>query len=241
MSMLFPEFPDGPVANFDPDLLESSPEELLVVLGEADAARALAAAALLAAHGNDGGRAILREAVQDDKTTYVALEALRWLEDGECLPWARDILGRKLISPFVQAQAAGLLAEVGEGENLEAGVGHLLTRLKNRKRDDDRGLVIELLGEIGIDEALADLQTIAADDKDPFVGAAMTAVALLDPASIRGRLEALLGDSAGDTDLRCDCVEALYMIDDEASRALLHEIAKGEDVVADLAQGLVED
>jgi len=240
-AMLFPHLPDGPVAEFDPALLEASVEELMTVLAEVDPQRRLAAAALLAAHGNDAGRAVLQKAVQEDSTTYVSLEALRWLDDRECLPWARDILGRHLISPFVQAQAAALLVAVGEDADAEAGRGHLLARVTNRKRDDDRGLVIELLGEVGVAEALPALQAIAASAEDAFCGASFKALARLDPDWIRERISGLARDSEAEMDLRCDAIEALSILDDEAARAVLLEVAAGDDIAADLAQGLTED
>ncbi|MDF1565518.1 MAG: hypothetical protein P1V51_20945 [Deltaproteobacteria bacterium] len=241
MSLLFPQLPDGPVADFDPELLEATVEELIAVLEEQDGGRRLAAAALLAAHGNDAGREILREGVEEDASTYVALEALRWLEDDHCLPWARDVLGRRLLSPFVQAQAAALLIAVGEGADRERGTAHLLERARNRTRDDDRGLVVELLGEVGVEAALEELEKTAAAVADPFCGAALKALARLDPEGVRERLSALARDGAADTDLRCDAVEALSILDDEAARAVLLEVAGGDDIVADLAQGLVED
>jgi HEAT repeat protein len=225
------------VDRVDPELLEADTATLLELLDGDD--RGLRAAAACALALRDDPRAIdaLVDCLQVKALRYPCLEALRHLDDRRAVPAVRAIFEKRFLSVFDRTQAAGLLAQQGD----EAGRRHLLARLTRRRRDDDRGLAIELAADLKLDDAVPELERIAADRADLFRGAALKALAALRPEATRPHLVALVRDAEEDPDVRADCAEALHALGGAGVREALEVAAAADDAeLAEVARGLLD-
>jgi HEAT repeat protein len=158
----------------------------------------------LAALHHPAGLEVLCQALKDDALRFRALGALAELGDERGLPAVRAIFQRWFLSGFDRTHAAGTLAKLGDPQGLE----YLIKRV-GKRRGMDRGLAIELLGELKAEGAYALLEGILKSPKDGFRGAAARGLGRLgDPRGVEVLLEVL--DEAGAPDeLRLDVAEGL--------------------------------
>lgn len=205
------------VVALDPALTEATDAELREQLSDDDGPRRIAAACVLARRGDGTGFDVLIEGLDERPLLYSVLESLRLLRDSRALPHARRLLHKLMIGKFERTQAAAVLAALGE----EDGRAHLLSRLRNRRRDDDRGLAVILCAQLELQESVPELERIAVDPKDLFRGAALKALCTLRPGESLARLTAVLNDESDDPDVRMDAAEALADHPDPRGRAAL--------------------
>ncbi len=225
------------VDRVDPELLEADTATLLEILDTEDHGQRAAAACALALRGDPRALDALIDCLKVKALRYPCLEALRHLDDRRAVPSVRALFEKRFLSVFDRTQAAGLLAQQGD----EAGRRHLLVRLGRRRRDDDRGLAIELAADLKLDEAVPELETIAADPRDLFRGAALKALATLRPGATRPRLVALVTNAEEDPDVRADAAEALHALGGAGVREALEVAAGGDDAeLAEVARGLLD-
>lgn len=225
------------VERVDPELLEADTAELLSYLDEGGTGLRAAAGCALALRGDPRALDALVECLKVKDLRYPCLEALRRLDDRRAVEPVRAIFEKRFLGAFERTQAAGLLAQQGD----PAGRAHLLARLANRRRDDDRGLAVELSADLGLDEAVPELERIAEDPKDLFRGAALKALASLRPAATRPKLLAIVRDEAEDADVRADAAEALAELGGAGVRDALEIAAASDDAeLAEVARGLLD-
>lgn len=170
---------------------------------------------------------VLCEGLGFSDTRYLALSGLYRLGDARALEPARDIFGRFFVSGFERVAAAGLIAKLGG----EEGRRFLIERLK-RRRGLERGLALEILGELKVAEAFDAVLAVLGDRRDPFRGAAARSLGCLDNASALGPLAAIVNDAGEEVELRMDAAEGLMNLGTrDARQALLSARARlvGED------------
>lgn len=154
----------------------------------------------------------LREGLGFSDTRYLALSGLYRLGDPRALEPARAIFGKLFISGFERVAAAGLLAKLGDGE----GRRFLLERLRHR-RALDRGLALELLGELRAAEAYEAVRAVLLDRRDPFRGAAARALGCLGNPEALELLAATLDNGDEEPELRMDAAEGLMNLKTESA------------------------
>ncbi len=166
---------------------------------------------------------VLREGLLFDDTRYEALTGLHRLGDARALPPARDIFGRFFISEFERVAAAGLLAKLGDASGAA-----FLTDKASQRRGMERGLAIELLGELGIREAVPALRRAASSAKDPFRGAAARNLGLLAGEGALETLAAILqsADGTADDEVKADAAEGLFLLGTPEAEQVLRQALK---------------
>lgn len=172
---------------------------------------------------------VLCEGLGFSDTRYLALSGLYRLGDARALEPARAVFGKLFISRFERAAAAGLLAKLGD----EEGRRFLVDRLRHR-RGLERGLVLEILGELKAADAYETIRAVLLDRRDPFRGAAARALGCLGNPDALGVLAATLGNPDEETELRMDAAEGLMNLGTaearqalEAARARLESTSAG--------------
>lgn len=205
-----------------PDADELTTEELVEMTETGGLATRVAAGRALASRKDPRAFQALVEGLGNRDFRYPAIEGLRVLGDSRAAEHAVSVLDRAFANVFERTQAAGMLASFGDPR----GSAHLLERLAKRKRDDDRGLAIELAAEIGLHEALPELERMASDRDDIFRGAALKALARLDCRRYEGLLCGIAVDEQEDPDVRADVVEALAGVPGHQARKALEQAAR---------------
>jgi HEAT repeat protein len=193
---------------------------LAKALDDSDFAVRFEAALGMTMLGHGAGYDVLVAALSREPYRFDALAALFRLGDERALPSVRKLLHRFFLPPFERTQAAGTLARLGDPE----GRTYLLERIEAR-RAMDRGLAIELCGEVGIHEARPCLFRTLADRKDQFRGAAARALGALKCPDALQVLETVLGDEGDDPDVRMDAVDGLLRLESPEARAALRASA----------------
>ncbi len=159
---------------------------------------------------------VLREGLGFDDTRYLALSGLYRLGDRRALTPARAIFGKLFVSGFERVAAAGVLAKLGESD----GRRFLIDRAE-RRRGLERGLAIEILGELKVAEAFDALLLSLRDQRDPFRGASARSLGSLGRAEALEPLKAILLDAGEDPDLRMDAAEGLMNLGTAEARDVL--------------------
>lgn len=239
--MLFPFFSWGhrlPRRLDLPDADELSSEELVELIETGGLATRIAAARELALRGDPRAFSVLLEGLDNRHFRYAALEGLRFLGDQRAEEHAVSVMDRAFANVFERTQAAGILAAIGSPRGAE----HLDERLKRRKRDDDRGLAIELVAEVGLHEAAPELERTARDPDDIFRGAALKALARLDSKRFEPLLCEIARDEREDSDVRADVIEALAKMPGRQARAAVESaLESGCQELSELAGELLEE
>lgn len=196
---------------------------LASMVEDADSLVRFEAARGLALLHHPSGLEVLTAALKEDALRFRALGALAELGDARAIPALRTVLKRWLLPGFERTQAAGALAKLGEAE----GLAYLFARTR-RRRGGDRGLAIELLGELKATHALERLLEILVDPKDFCRGAAARSLGRLGDARALAPLLAVLKERGTKDELRLDVAEGLCLLGAPGAR----EEAKG--VLSDL-------
>lgn len=146
------------------------------------------------------------------RTRLEALAALRHLlpalegaKREAVLELAGRILGSFWSSRFDKLEAAGILAAAGD----DSAKRFLLERAQRGKLE--RPMAIERIGEYRVEGAEEYLKQVAADERDPFRGAALRALASFGSEEAFDRCSAVLRSEKEDPDLRCDAAEGLLL------------------------------
>lgn len=158
----------------------------------------------MAALKHPAGFDVLVSGLKEDALRFRALGALAQLGDSRAIPPIKKVLGRWLLPAFERTQAAGALAQLGD----TSGIGYLRDRAR-KKWSPDRGLAMELLGEVKAEGAFEVLSALLSNRKDVQRGAAARGLGRLgDPRAIPV-LAQLLDDPSLSEELRLDAVEGL--------------------------------
>ena len=175
-----------------------------------------AAAGGLIESGHERCYDVLREGLGFDDTRYLALSGLYRLGDRRALEPARAIFGKLFVSGFERVAAAGVLAKLGDMD----GRRFLIDRAA-RRRGLERGLAIEILGELKVGESFDALLTCLNDPRDPFRGAAARSLGALGRPEALEPLKTVLFDADEDPDLRMDAAEGLMNLKTPEARETL--------------------
>lgn len=198
---------------------------LHAALRDADAQVRFEAAVGLASLGDGAGVEELLAGVEDKHRRFFALGALHRLGEERAREPARRILEKRFfMSEFERAQAAGVLAQLGD----EEGKRYLLDRI-GRARADDRGLAMELCGELGLSDALPALRRAMAEKRELFRGTAARSLGLLGDRESLEALRVIARDQTEDLGVRCDAMEALMFLRAPEAVATLHELSASGD------------
>jgi HEAT repeat protein len=185
------------------------------------------AAVELAAVGNGAGVPALLEGLSWAQTRFQALSALYRLGERSAVEPARKLLHRVFVGPFERTAAAGLLARLGDDE-----ARAFLVRRVASRRGDDRGLAIELVGDLRLLGATDALVATLQDRRDVFRGAAARALGMIGDDRLREFLVRVLLDEKDDPDTRSDAAEGLLHLGTPLARQALEaatrEIKDGE-------------
>lgn len=177
----------------------------------------------MAALQHPAGLEVLVEGLDRDALRFRALGALAELGDARALPAIQRIHKRWILPGFERTQAAGAMARLGDPE----GARWLMERSR-KKGGNDRGLAIELLGELNAADARARLLEVLADTKDPCRGAAARGLGRLEDSSVVPQLAAVLAEPGIPGDLRLDAAEGLCLIGGAQARALVERALETE-------------
>ncbi|MBX5482584.1 MAG: HEAT repeat domain-containing protein [Myxococcaceae bacterium] len=161
----------------------------------------------MAALHHPSGLEVLIEALDKDHFRFRALGALAELGDARALPAVQRVYRRWFLPGFERTQAAGAMARLGD----PAGAAWLLERTRKR-RGLDRGLAVELLGELKGVGAKERLLEILRDPDDPARGAAARGLGRMGDADALAPLAALLQDASAEEHDRLDAAEGLLML-----------------------------
>jgi HEAT repeat protein len=185
---------------------------LTTVLNDGDAHLALFAARELAQLRDPAGADRLLAALEHGHLRFDALEALRVVGEPRALEPARRIFGSWFSDRWQRAQAAALLASLGEREGLD-----YLRRRSEKRRAGERGLVLELLGEVHAEGAYDLLAAVAQDAADRNRTAAVAGLGFLGDGRARELLQKL-AESDPDEDVQDEAREALAVLDQPPER-----------------------
>jgi HEAT repeat protein len=175
----------------------------------------------MAALHDSAGLEVLIEALQRSALRFRALGALAELGDARALPAIRRVHRRWIVSAFDRCQAAGAMARLGDAE----GASWLLQRTR-RYGGVDRGLAVELLGEVKADGAWERLRELLLDPSDPSRGAAARGLGRLGDVRASTDLVRILEAADLPIELRMDAAEGLCLLGDAASRARVEAAAE---------------
>jgi HEAT repeat protein len=167
------------------------------------------------------GFEVLLSALSKSELRYDALSALFALGDTRALPKVRSVFRKFFLDDFERTQAAGTLARLGD----EAGKTYLLHRIEVR-RAFDRGLAIELCGEIPVLDAKPCLLRTISDRGDRFRGAAARALGAMQSPEALKVLRGVLQDENEDPDVRMDAVDGLLRLATPEARSAILEGAQ---------------
>jgi HEAT repeat protein len=189
-----------------------------------------AAAGGLVQLGEMAAADVLLEALRQSDLRYLALSALQHLGDPRALEPARKLFKKTFLSGFERAAAAGVLARLGDPE----GRRWLVERIARRK-GAERGVAIEIAGELKLKEAIEPLRACVADKNDPFRGGCVRVLGMMGDEGQRVLIESVLFDSTEEPEARMDAAEGLMSLGTpEARRAL--ERARAEIEHEELAE-----
>ena len=221
-----------------PDADELTSDELAEMTRTEALAVRIAAARALAQRGDGRAFPVLLEGLSGRHFRYPSLEGLRFLRDHRAGEPAAKIMNSVFSGAFERTQAAGVLVALGEPRGGE----FLMERLRRRKRDDDRGLAIELAAEVGLHDAVPELERIAEDRADIFRGAALKALLALEPRRFERVLCAVARDEQDDPDVRSDALEAISRLPGEQPRRAMEDARTSSSAeVSELAGRLLAD
>ena len=162
------------------------------------------------------GLEVLLEGLEHDDFRFRALGALAELGDPRALSAVEKVFKRWFLPGFERTQAAGALVKLGMKE---AGK-HLLDRSKKRW-SPDRGLALELLGEVKVEGARERLEEILRDPSDQGRGAAARGLGRLGDRAALPFLLSMLESPELPDDVRLDVAEGVYLLrPPEGSKAL---------------------
>lgn len=179
------------------------------------------AACGLARQGRNEGYTELAHGAADAVRRFQALGALTRLGDARARPLAEKVLGSFFATPFERTQAAGLLAKLG----VESGRAALLRTLEV-KRAEDRGLAMELCGELKVLAAIPALRRSLADRDDVFRGTAARSLGMLGEDPSGEGLSRIARDVKEELGVRCDAMEGLMFLGTPGARATLDALAR---------------
>ena len=219
-----------------PDAEDFSSDELAEMTETGGLATRVAAARALAERKDTRAFSVLVEGLGNRHFRYAALEGLRMLGDARAREYALQVMDKAFAGVFERTQAAGILIGCGDPRGTE----HIMERLARRKRDDDRGLAIEIAAEEKLHEALPLLEEMAQDQDDLFRGAALKALAVLEPRRFEPLLCGIARDEREDSDVRADVLEALAGMSGEQPRRTLETVTSSSCLeLADLSRRLL--
>ncbi|HCF60817.1 MAG TPA: PBS lyase, partial [Myxococcales bacterium] len=98
-----------------------------------------------------------------------------------------------------------------------------------RRKGADRGLAVEIVGELGVGEALPALLEALGDRKDPFRGACLRVLGMLGDQAHRELIEKALFDTTEEVEVRMDAAEGLMNLGGPEARAALERALGGTD------------
>ncbi|MGI5861987.1 MAG: HEAT repeat domain-containing protein [Myxococcales bacterium] len=183
-----------------------------------------AAAGGLVPLGDPAAADVLLEALGHSDVRYLALSALQRLADPRALEPARRLFQKRFLSGYERIAAAGVLARLGD----TAGRRWLVERVARRK-GADRGLAIEIVGELGIAEAVPALLEAIGDRNDPFRGACVRVLGMLGDGAHRALIEKALFDSTEEVEVRMDAAEGLMNLGGAEARSALERALDSTD------------
>ncbi len=182
----------------------SSRGAFAAALGDASFSVRFEAARGMASLKHSAGLDVLVEALDDGDFRFRALGALAELGDARALPAVQRLWRKWLLPYFDRTQAAGTLVKLGD----PSGIEHLFARTR-KKWTVDRGLAVELLGEVRAPGAFERLSALVADKRDASRGAAARALGRLGDARARPVLLEIFGAEDTPDDVRLDAAEGL--------------------------------
>lgn len=180
------------------------------------------------------GREVLLQGLEQPDFRFRAVATLVELGDASVVPHLEKLFSRWFLPSFERTQLAGALARLGQ----PAGLQHLRKRIA-RRWSADRAMAVELLGEVGGEEARATLEGVLADSNDLCRGSAARGLARLGAPGVLAVLErALVG---ADDDLKLDLVEALLMVETPEAEALARAVVVSDDDAREELREILED
>jgi len=172
------------------------------------------------------GIEVLIQALELPRMRYQALAALQSLADTRALEPARRLFKKRFfVNDYERVAAAGVLASLGDAE----GKAWLVERIARRK-GMDRGLAIELAGELKLREAIPALEATLGDKEDVFRGAAVRALGMMGASAFLPRMVAILSDDTDDSAARMDAAEGLMHLGTPEAKAALEKVASTADL-----------
>lgn len=192
------------------------------------------AACSLASASDERGLEVLLQALEIPPARFQALSALQKLSNRRALEPVQKLFRKFFISGFDRTGAAGVLAKLGNEEARD-----WLVRRVAKRRGDDRGLAIELVGELRLMGATEALVETLRDRGDLFRGAAARALGMLGDDRLRDMLVAILMSEEEDPETRMDAAEGLMHMGTHRARLALQEAA-GEVQNAELREVVAE-
>jgi HEAT repeat protein len=176
------------------------------------------AASGLAESGDAAAFPVLVEGLERPAMRFAALSALQILGDPRSSEPVRQFFKKAFLSASERTAAAGVLAKLGDDE----AKSWLLQRVTSRK-GDDRGLAIELAGELRLLSAFEPLARSLADRSDLFRGAAARALGMLGDERAFELIRAVLFDESEDEETRMDAAEGLMNLKTDEAKLFLEK------------------
>jgi HEAT repeat protein len=168
---------------------------------------------------HSAGLEVLLEGLFDAELRFRAVASLAQLGDPAALPELQRLFSKWFLPAFDRTQVAGALVRLGD----PSGAEHLFKRAATRW-SVDRGMAIELLGEVKAVGARQRLEEILKDAGDLSRGAAARGLGRLGDVSVLPLLEAVILDAAASDDLKLDVAEGLCMLPGGQSTASLQAL-----------------
>ncbi len=179
------------------------------------------AACALAATGDERGLDVLHQALDVPNARFQALSALQKLSNRRAFEPVQKLFRKFFISGYDRTGAAGVLARLGDEE-----ARSWLVRRVGKRRGDDRGLAIEIAGELRLMGAIDALVETLRDRTDDFRGAAARALGMMGDERLREMLVALLSAEDEDPETRKDAAEGLMHMGTHQARLALEAAAE---------------
>ncbi len=192
-------------------------EILLRLLNDRQFEVRFAAAQGLAKMHNPAGAPVLVEGLTNRQLRLDALMSLLTVGDQQTIPGVRRCFRKLFASGFERVAAAGVLARLGD----EEASYWLVERIRQRRNfgsmggiggGAERGLAIEIAGELKLLAATDALHATLRDRADLFRGAAARSLGRMQEERWIEEFASILTDESEDDDVRMDVAEGLMLL-----------------------------
>jgi len=208
--------------------------QVRVLCGSPDEATRFTAARALSERQDQAALPELCAALRDDHRRQEALSALMALGDPGAVAAIASLFDEEQLGQFDRTSAAAALARFGDARGKE----HLVARLE--AAGDDRPIAAEWAGRLGVTEAVAQLELLAAAEGDPARGAALRALGRLRAPGAELLLLAKFS-SADEDDLQLDAAEGLAELGTPAALEALAAAAAEPGELGQLCRELLDE